>query len=479
MRDGRTRGLPSVVLVVLAAVACGVGPLAVPEPPEGQQAALPAGADDPSDPSGSVVVAHPQPPRTLLGRPDERDTAASDLEALWGLPLVRLDDTGQARSALAEDWDVRLGEDGRARVDLQLAHGRWTDGTAVDAEDVVATLQWRREQDPARYAALGDVEALARDRVRLQMASRGVDWVDLLVEVGTVLPAEAVAAGPVHAPDQLPPTGGPFRLTGVEAGLSATFEAHAGGPLGPPTLASLEVLFTPSFETALGLLEDGDVDVVLGHLAVNPVARAREVEAVEAAAPTGGTLVSLEFAPDGLLGEPDDAGRRRAVDEAVGVDELVEGLLGPFGAVAETPWADHDRPPGVPAGELDAELDLALTHSRDHEVLGFTARIVQRDLLGRGVGTELVGRPAGDDTPVSEDVSLTVRRLPPRPALGPFVEDDPAEGGAAALRDVAATARIVPLFRVGVAHAWRDVEGIRPSSWPGLGLWNAREWRLP
>ncbi len=252
-----------------------------------------------------------------------------------------------------------------------------------------------------------------------------------------MLPAEAVAADPVHASNELPPTAGPFRLTDVEAGLSATFEAHADGPLGPPLLASLEVLFTPSFETALGLLEDGDVDVVLGHLAVNPVARAREVEGVEAAAPPGGTLVSLEFTPDGPLGQPDDAGRRRAVGEAVAVGELVEGLLGPFGTVADSPWVGQERPPGVPAGELDAEVDVMLAYPRDHEVLGFAARIVQRDLLGRGVGTELVGRPSGDDTPVPEDVSLTVRRLPPRPALAPFVEDGSAEGGAPGPRDVA------------------------------------------
>lgn len=480
MRSGRIRGLPAVVLVVLAAVACGVSPLAVPRPPEGQPAALPVGSDDGADPAGSVVVAHPEPPSTLLARPGTPDTAASDLEALWGLPLLRLDDTGQARPALAEDWDVVVDRDGTTRVDLQLAPGRWTDGTAVDAEDVVATLDWRREQDPSRFRELTDVEALAGERVRLHVEDAGVDWMDLLVEAGTMLPAEALAAGLVHAPDELPPTGGPFRLTGVEPGLSATFEAHADGPLGPPALASLEVLFTPSFETALGLLEDGDVDVVLGHVAVNPVARAREVEGVDAEAQTGGTLVSLEFPSDGLLGQPDDAGRRRAIGEAVSVGELVEGLLGPFGAVADSLWADQAAPTGVPAGELDAELDVALAYPRDHEVLGFAARIVQRDLLGRGVGTELVGRPAGEDTPVSADVSLTLRRLPPHPTLGPFLETAAAaEGDQEVLRDVATTARIVPLFRVSVAHAWRDVEGVRPSSWPGLGLWNAHEWRLP
>ncbi len=479
MRTGSIRGLPAVVLVVLAGVACGVGPLAVPQPPEGRPAALPAGPDGPTSPTGSVVVAHPEPPSTLLARPGAHDTAASDLEALWGLPLLRLDDTGQARPALAEDWDVQRDQDGTTRVDLQLAPGRWTDGTAVDAQDVVATLDWRREQDPARFGAFTGVEALAGDRVRLHVEGAGVDWMDLLVEAGTTLPAEAVAAGPVHAPDELPPTAGPFRLADVEAGLSATFAAHADGPLGPPTLASVEVLFTPSFETALGLLEDGDVDVVLGHVAVNPVARAREVEGVDAAAPAGGTLVSLEFASEGLLGQPDDAGRRRAIGEAVAVGELVEGLLGPFGVVAESPWTGHERPPGVPAGELNAEVEVALAYPRDHEVLGFAARIVQRDLLGRGVGTELIGRPAGEDTPESADVSLTLRRLPPHPALGPFLQRDGAEGDGTALRDVATTARIVPLFRVGVAHAWRDVEGVRPSSWPGLGLWNAHAWRLP
>jgi hypothetical protein len=35
------------------------------------------------------------------------------------------------------------------------------------------------------------------------------------------------------------------------------------------------------------------------------------------------------------------------------------------------------------------------------------------------------------------------------------------------------------LFRMGVLHAWRGIDGIRPSSWPGIGFWNVGDWTRP
>lgn len=482
------------LLLTVAALllgACAPGPLAAPEPGVAATPTLPAASPRSASPDGRVVVAYPDEPSTFLG-PQGAEVATDDLAALWGLPLLRLDPSGQVRRGLAADWEVLPADDGRPfRVRLALRPGEWTDGTTVDAADVVATLTARREQEPGRFAAITDVTAPSAATVEVAFDRTHAGWADLLVEAGTILPSEQAldAAGYV---DGVPVSGGPFRLAERDAGLRLTFRAHPDGPLGAPGVERIDVLFTPSFETALGLLEEGEVQVLLGYLALNGVPRATDVDGVRAASPLGGTTVSLEARPGGALGGEDLADRRRGVAETIDVTELVEGLLGTNGEVATTPWPGVDLPAGRPVGEVREGQELVLLVPGGSEVLGFVARALQRDLVARGMTVDIVTEPAPRFAQVvgtERDLALRVRRTPPRPSLAAFVDDptlasaagaDVADGPDArtALDAVATSARTVPLFRIGVLHAWRGVDGIRPSSWVGAGFWDAVSWTV-
>lgn len=489
VRTPWARWVPCLLVAALAS-ACAAAPLEVPTRTASAAPTLPA-ATAAGEPSGTVTVAYPEEPSAFL-RPGGAEVASDDLAALWGLPLLRVDDAGQFRRGLVEDWEVLgSGPDGW-RVRLDLRAGEWTDGTAVDATDVVATLQARRSADRARFGILRSVSAPDDRTVVLVFRRPYASWADLLVEVGTVLSSEEVEGGLDEIRGEVPVSGGWFRLVDREPGLRVVFAAHPDGPLGPPGVDRIEVLFTPSYDTALGLLEDDRVDLLVGYLPLNGVSRANEVDGVTAASPLGGTLVALQYRPGGRLGAEDLAARRRGVAESADVTELVEGLLGANGERARTPWPGVDLPADPPAGEVREGQEFVLLFPRGSGVLGFTARAMQRDLTSRGMTVDLVGEAAPRFAEVVDeqrDLALVVRRSSPRPSLSPWVDDvrtaraaGAARPGAPAAEDglaaVAATARIAPLFRIGVLHAWRDVDGIRPSAWVGAGFWNAGAWTI-
>lgn len=469
--------------------ACTPEPLAVPDGPTPETVALPPTDPQPPEPSGAARVAVPAPPSTFLPTVGQ-EPAADDLAAIWGLPLFRVGPDGRLRPGLVSDWNVRGPTQDGWVVVLRLRPGQWSDGSPVAAGDVVATIRHRVRADPDRFGAVASVGAPAADRVRLTLAGPHAGWSDLLLEVGPILPAGIVEDATAAFEDDVPVSGGPFRLVSHDPGRRIVFEAHPQGPLGPPRLERLVVLFVPSFETALGLLDEGQVDVIAGHLALNPVARSRELDGVHAAAPIGGTTVAVEFRGAGRLGGTDQAAARRGIVDTLDVSELVEGLLGPIGEVATSPWPGVPEPATVPEGNVPAGTTMTLVHPQEGEALSFAVRALQRDLRQRDVTVELVPVPRPAFTTVSDtdhDASLQVRRTGPRPTLAPWVEQPAVAGRAAAavpgtaatregLAAVGTTARHAPLFRIGVAHAWRDVEGLRPSSWLGAGFWNVGEW---
>lgn len=487
-------GVATCLLVLgLVLTACTPQPLAVPAGPTREPVALPSAPRVEPDPEGEVTVAYPTPPSTFLPSSVGAEPAADDLSALWGLPLFRVGPAGALRPGLVADWRVRGATGDGWVVVLHLRKGLWSDGSSVVAEDVVASVRRRLRDQPDRFEQVARVTAPASDRVRLVLTGPHAGWRDLLLEVGPVLPASVVDDAGDAFRDDVPVSGGVFRLVAHDPGRRLVFEAHPEGPLGAPRLARVVVVFVPSFETALGLLERGDVDVVAGHLALNPGARARELDGVDAAAPLGGTMVAMQFRPTGSLGGDGRAAARRGIADALDVSELVEGLLGEIGDVATSPWPRVPAPSAVPGGDLPEGTSMTLVHPQEGEALGFTARALQRNLRQRDLTVELVPelRPAFTETAVrSYDASLQVRRTGPRPSLVPWVTDPPvaraagaAVPGSAAVREglaaVGTTARLAPLYRVGVAHAWRGVAGLRPSSWLGAGFWNVGEWHRP
>jgi hypothetical protein len=473
-RRRRPVAVSALLTVVLAAVL--VAPSAATE-----------GVGDAHGPT--VRVAYPDVPATWSGL-DERDTAALDLFALWGLPLLRVDHAGQVRPALATGWR-HVEVDGAPAVELDLAPGRWSDGEDVTADDVVATATALADARPEAWVGV-TVTAVDAHTIRLAGELPAGRWPYLLAGAPGVLPEHVLAGEGLAAyADGVPVSGGWFTLAEHEPGRRSHFVAHPDGPLGPPGTGRLEIDTVPSFETALGLLDRGEVDVVLGHLAVNPVARAVALDGVEAGAPLGGTYTALAWHPDGVVG--DDPAMRRGLADALELSRLVRGLLGPIGAPATSPVPAVEGPWGASSGrEPDRDVtppgdELVLLLPRWHEALGFTARVVQGGIRATGASMAVVSHesPRWLDPPEHVDVALRAVRSLPRPVLGEGVGDHVPPGPVGAVASELAAGfealrqdeTLTPLYRIGVAHAWAGVDGVRPSSWPGLAFWDAGAWR--
>ncbi len=470
--------------------ACTAAPLDIPAAVAPAPAPLPTLEDTGGQPSGELRVVVPDEP----GRwwpPDPLDTAAADLAALWGLPLLRVDESGQVRQGLVAEWSVGAADRGW-EVRLELRPGEWTDGSPVTPADVVATLEAAQRRDPATFTPLRTVRADG-DAVVLGFDTLYDGWPDLLVEAGSVLPAPIVAADEV--PDATAVSGGWFRLAEYEPGLRARFVAHPTSALGAPGVAEVEVYFSPRYDTALAMLADGRADVVLGYLALNGVARAVDIAGVAAAEPLGGTTVGLQFRDSGDYGGDRQAQARRWVAANIDLGELLDGMLDTAGAPASTPWAGVARPSEPEPGAVDPGREFVMIVPTSSEVLAFAGRAIERDLSSRELATDLVSEPAPrfvEAARTERDAVLLTRRTTRRPPLSrDVVVGDlesswagqaagwPSDAAADALDNTTWAAHFVPLFRIGVLHAWTDeVLGVRPSAWAGAGFWDVGTWTV-
>lgn len=488
MGAGLTRTYVAAILGAALLSSCGPAePLSLPG---GRATREPTSAliDEVRTPAGGVRIAYPDVPAAWAGVA-VTDTAATDLAMLWSLPLFRYDAEGQLVPGLAAEWTFPTVPEGWV-VELTLAPGAWSDGSPVTARDAAATIEVLRELRPGEWSALRSVEPVDDARLRLRFDEPFGRWAHLLTGPPGVLPAGLLSSEGLDAYGEgIPVSGGQYVLDAYDPGRSAVFTAHPDGALGAPGLARVEVLFVPSYETALGLLDRGEVDVVLGHLALNPVARAMALTDVRAGAPLGGTMVTLEWLESGSLGR--SAELRRAAVGGLDLRELVAGLLSDTGAPATSPVPGIEGSVDAAHGGSDAtslDVETVLLVPRWHEALGFTSRAVQRDLTAVGATTRLVTVETPDlaDPVDPHDGALRIRRAPPRPALGgrgDRVPPGPADVVAGQLAPVfeqlADEAWETPLYRIGVAHAWSDrVSGVEPSSWPGLGLWSVGGWSL-
>lgn len=423
--------------------------------------------------------------------------ATADLAALWGLPLFRYDHAGQVRPALATGTRVEPGAEGDAWVvEVDLRGGRWSDGEPVVAADVVATVEALLDEPGGQrlLGPLNGVEAVGDATVRFTFDGPYGRWTDVLAGGWSVLPAHVLDDGGLEAyAGGVPVSGGPFALDSHDPGLRAVFTRHADGPLGDPALDRIEVYFTPSYETALGLIDDRRVDAAFGYLTPNPEARAGRVPEVTAAAPLGGTWTRLRLEPDGRL----DGDQRRAVRDAIGVEAFVDGLLGGHGEAmtgaapgVSGPWST-ERGSGAELGGVTVEV---LMRGRQ-AVTGVSGRLLRRDIGLAGADVELLRLDLDEDIDRQPDIAFEVRRDGPRPPLADRV---PAEGSGVVrsiLEEADASGVVTsrewrdaqlalheaawerPLYRVAVAHAWRiELEGVRASSWPGIAFWDVVSW---
>jgi hypothetical protein len=358
----------------------------------------------------------------------------------------------------------------------------------VTAEDVVATIELRRDGPRSgEWHALDTVVADGSDAVVLEFSTAGAPtWPTLLGTIG-VLPAAVLAEDGIDAyTTSAPVSAGWFRLIRHDPGRLLQFDANPAGPLGPPGLSGVDVVIVPSLETAFGLLDDGEVDLVLGHLTVGASARAAELEGIEATSPVGGTWVGLEWSDA-------SPAARRAVGDVLDLEEFAEGVLDPDGGLATSPLPGVEGPWRSGASDdAGAAEGVVGGYPGGHAVVGLLASAIQRRARATGGDVRLIAEGSPSFVQVARDehdVALRIFRDPPRGSLARWstdptirsadVAEDPALV-AEALAVLHAERIIEPLVRPGVGHAWRTgvIDGLRPSAWPGLALWNVGDWRL-
>lgn len=443
-------------------------------------------------PTGALRVGYPEEPVAYLPALAGDDAAALDLAAIWGLPLFDLDAAGQLRPRLVREAIVLGSGNGGWQVRLILCQGLWSDGLPVVADDVAATIDALRAIAPDLTGAVTDAVVDGPDVIVTFESSSG-RWQHALADLGPMLPAHVLADQGIEAFRQgIPVAGGAFALVDEEPGRSRSFAANPDSVLGPPRSASLELLVVPRFELALGLLVQDDLDVALGHLALEAGARIDDLDGIDGVAARGGTQLTWQWQPGSVVQDPST---RIQVAAAFNLEPFAEALLEGQGGVSGSFVAGATGPEARTRARLDDVPELTVASPRWSESAGLVARAV-RDGVERMGGTMRTASEESDvllQSPLG-DGHIIVRRLSPWPSLRWLARTaevaDPsalraadlavARGSAAVAAGLVAFDALaieVPLVELPVAHAWRvEVAGVDASGWPGIGFTSVTQW---
>lgn len=338
---------------------------------------------------GTVVVAYAGAPRAA------NPLIASDVYSdamnrfLLFLPLVQLSDALELTPGLARRWEMEA--DTVALLELHRGV-RWTDGEPTTAEDVAFTL--RRALEPetgypnrAGLAHIRGVEVVDSYTVRLRLAAVREPLSSLAML--PILPhhvLDSVPAGELASTDfnLRPVTNGPFRVVEARPGDRWVFAADTTFPEelgGRPHLNRLVWRAIPESSSMAVELQSGEVDVAVGVRsdAFDRLAAIDGYEGIERP-----TLEYTAVAWNGRRPPLDDPRVRRALALAVDRGEILEGLRGGHGTLANGPvprahWANAES---VKPAAYDVERARDLL-----EESGF------RDSDGDGIAEDASGDP--------------------------------------------------------------------------------------
>ena len=333
-----------------------------------------------------------------------------DIAALVFSGLTRLGADGTPEAALAESWDVS--GDGRTYTFHLRSGVSWHTGIELTADDVVFTFDMlgdpRLQSDPDEALLWQSIDCTAGDALTVT-CELPEPFAPFLTYARTgILPRhilEAVeATDMLDDPFNLAPVGtGPYRLTQMD-GVHALLVANEEYYLGAPAIEEIEIRFFPTISSAAAAIVGAEIDGLLVDLTINPqdFQTLGSIEALEKYPISRSAYTSLYL--NNSETPLNDHFVREAITHAVGVEAIIEGLLGGRGLRAVTPivpgsWAHSD----LNAPEL--ELDLA------------------RNLLDAG-GWEL---PAGQTVRLRNDVELRFSLMTDQDPLRGAIADAIAE----------------------------------------------------
>ncbi|SDH79126.1 peptide/nickel transport system substrate-binding protein [Actinokineospora alba] len=255
--------------------------------------------------------------------------------------LVEYQPGGTLRPALAAGLPVPAA-DGRSWTVTLRGDVKFHDGSAFDADDVVAT--YRRVLDGplrSKFWMLSDVRALDAATVRFELSQPYPAFTGLLV-----LGVKPVAEGTNGT--------GPYQVTAWEPGRKLVLKAHSAYYLGAPKLSEVTVEFVPDDETRAQLLRDGKLDgAALPATLASGFATTSGLTVVDHAAGDV-RMVSL---PDGpVTGDP---AMRRALNLVVDRRELVKEALAGKGVATSVPLPAALAEFAEPGARFDLDVSRA------------------------------------------------------------------------------------------------------------------------
>lgn len=350
---------------------------------------------------GTAVVAYAGAPRAANPLITSDDYSDAMNRFLLFLPLLRFDDELQLTPGLARSWSME--GDSAAVFELHRV-ARWSDGRPTTAEDVAFTLA--RALDPetgypnrAQIGHIRDVEAVDSYTVRLRF-DRVREPLAMLASLAIVprhaldtVPAEAL---PSAAFNLRPVTNGPFRLVEARPGDRWVFAADTLFPEelgGRPRLDRLVWRAIPESAAMAAELQAGEVDVAVGVRAdvYDRVSERDGYQGIERP-----TLEYTAVAWNGRRPPLDDPRVRRALALATDRRQILEGLRGGHGALANGPvptahWANASSVEPPPHDVDRARALLAERGFRDRDGDG-----IVEDSAGSELQLTLL-LPAGSD----------------------------------------------------------------------------------
>ncbi|MET9965582.1 ABC transporter substrate-binding protein [Streptomyces sp. NPDC006356] len=346
-----------------------------------------AGAETTADTSAGgkrVRVAMMQPPRSGLS--PLSDDAFKLSRWSTAETLVKLDEDGNARPALATKWQ----QSGRTWT-FEIRDGvTFHDGTKLTPEAVVTSLTKAATAAP-KPRILDGVDLTAKadgTKVTVTTATE-----DPLVPQRLSSPQLSILAAKAYQGKTVNPIGagtGPFELTKVNGAASATldrYDAYWGGKAKAP---GIDVKFVPDGTARAAALRSGEADIV-ETIPVSQAAVLDQELITEVPMPRTNTLyLNTE------KGAFKDAALRAAAREAIDAEALVKGvyegradvaggLLGPA-----LPWAAELRSPvkHVRAGDpKGAEITIGTYTERSE--LPEVAATLQQQLQKAGFKVKL------------------------------------------------------------------------------------------
>src|SRR5581483_3924649 len=237
-----------------------------------------------------ITAAVKSEPKALISRANQSGivlAGADELELMVSADMVMPDAQGQLIPQLAvavpslDNGLWTLSPDGQMETTYQIKpNTRWHDGVALDADDLVFTLQVVQDRDlpyfrQLAYDSIDRVEVVATDTARVRWKQPFVEADQLLSQrVTTILPRHLLEAAYTDDRANFEQLSywnrdfvgtGPFKLKDWTTGSGAVLQAFDDYVLGRPKIDEVEIKFVTDPATLAADLLAGAVEVTLGR----------------------------------------------------------------------------------------------------------------------------------------------------------------------------------------------------------------------